>query len=158
MELNFVRISPGLLPHASGLPLREGRAFDERDRDGQPERIIVNETMARRFWPDGGPSAGSLRFSPEHPFSVEVIGVVPDVHYRMVREEPTPTFYVPLAQWPSERGRAARAHRGRSVVANRRAQACGRCRRRRGAGDARAHLSIRSSATSPTNGCRWRSD
>jgi putative ABC transport system permease protein len=103
MEINFVRISPGYFD-TLGLKLREGRAFDERDRDGQPERIIVNETMARRFWPEGRAVGRLLRFSPRGPFSVEVVGVVPDVHYRMVREAATPTFYVPLAQWPTGEG------------------------------------------------------
>ena len=103
MEINFVRISPGYFD-TLGLRLRDGRAFDERDRDGQPERIIVNETMARRFWPDGRAVGRLLRFSSGGPFSVEVVGVVPDVHYRMVREAATPTFYVPLAQWPTSEG------------------------------------------------------
>jgi predicted permease len=103
MDINFVRISPGYFD-TLGLRLRDGRAFDERDRDGQPQRIIVNETMARRFWPEGRAVGRLLRFSSDGPFSVEVVGVVPDVHYRMVREAATPTFYVPLAQWPASEG------------------------------------------------------
>jgi ABC-type antimicrobial peptide transport system permease subunit len=35
---------------------------------------------------------------------VEVVGVVPDVHYRMVREEPAPSFYAPMSQWPARQG------------------------------------------------------
>ena len=103
MELNFVRVSPGYF-RTLGLTLRDGRPFDERDRDGQPERIIVNETMARRFWPDGRAVGRLVRFDSRGPFNVEVIGVVPDVHYRMVREAATPSFYVPLAQWPTSQG------------------------------------------------------
>ncbi len=61
MEINFVRISPGYF-QTIGLPLRLGRAFDDRDREGQPERIIVNETMAKRFWPDGQPIGRFVRF------------------------------------------------------------------------------------------------
>ena len=100
MEINFVRISPTYF-RTIGLVLSEGRAFDERDRAGQPERVIVNETMARRFWPTASAVGRRLRVSSSGPFDVEVIGVVPDVHYRMVREAATPTFYVPLAQWPA---------------------------------------------------------
>ena len=103
MELNFVRVSPGYF-RTLGLSAREGRTFDERDHDGQPERIIVNESMARRFWPDGKAAGRFVRFDSRAPFNVEVIGVVPDAHYRMVREPSTPTFYVPLAQWPSDAG------------------------------------------------------
>jgi predicted permease len=103
MELNFVRISPDYFA-TIGLPVRQGRAFDATDRDGQPQRIIVNETMARRFWPGTNPVGRFVRFGPRQPFDVEVVGVVPDVHYRMVREQATPSFYVPLAQWPAAAG------------------------------------------------------
>jgi predicted permease len=103
MELNFVRVTPEYF-RTLGLPVRHGRAFDDRDRDGQPERIIVNETMARRFWPDGRAVGRFVRFSSRQPFNVEVIGVVPDAHYRMVREDPNPSFYVPLAQSPAGSG------------------------------------------------------
>jgi macrolide transport system ATP-binding/permease protein len=103
MELNFARVSPGYFA-AMGIPIRQGRAFDERDTAGQPERIIVNETMARRFWP-GGQAVGRLvRFNDRDPYAVEVIGVAADVHYRMVREEPRASFYAPLTQWPATSG------------------------------------------------------
>jgi predicted permease len=103
MEINFVRVSPGYF-RTLGLALRDGRSFDERDRDGQPERIVVNETMARRFWPDGRAVGRFVRFDGRAPFNVEVVGVVPDARYRMVREEPMSSFYVPLAQWPTDAG------------------------------------------------------
>ena len=102
MELNFVRVTPGYFK-TLGIPLLQGRAFDDSDRPGQPRRIIVNETMARRFWPDGAVGR-FVRFSAQEPFDVEVIGVAADAHYRMVREEARPSFYAPLAQWPSASG------------------------------------------------------
>jgi predicted permease len=103
MEINFVRISPDYF-QTIGLPLREGRAFDNRDRDDQPQRIVVNETMARRFWPGGRATGRFVRFGPQDPFNVEVVGVVADAHYRMVREDPMATLYVPLTQWPYDSG------------------------------------------------------
>ena len=103
MELNFARVTPGYFA-TLGIPVRQGRAFDEHDRAGQPERIVVNETMARRFWPRGQAVGRFVRFDDRSPYGVEVIGVVPDVHYRMVREQPRPSFYVPLAQVPATTG------------------------------------------------------
>ncbi len=103
MHVNFTRVTPGYFA-AMGIPLLQGRPFDQRDRDGQPERIIVNETMARRYWPEGRAVGGLLRMDSRAPFAVEVIGVVRDVHYRMVREDPQPSFYVPIAQWPPGTG------------------------------------------------------
>ena len=102
MELNFVRVTPGYFK-TLGIPLLQGRAFEDSDRAGQGRRIIVNETMARRFWP-GGAVGRFVRFSSQEPFDVEVIGVAADAHYRMVREESHPSFYAPLAQWPSAAG------------------------------------------------------
>jgi predicted permease len=102
MELNFVRVTPGYF-ETLGIPLLQGRGFADADRAGQPRRIIVNETMARRFWPDGAVGR-FVRFSSQEPFQVEVIGVAADAHYRMVREEARPSFYAPLAQWPSASG------------------------------------------------------
>ncbi len=103
MQMNFVRITPSYFA-TMGIPLLQGRAFDDRDRAGQPEGIIVNETMARTFWPGGHAVGKFVRFGNNDPFNVEVIGVVPDAHYRMVREKPHPSFYVPLAQWRSDQG------------------------------------------------------
>jgi predicted permease len=103
MELNFVRVTPDYFKTV-GIPLLLGRAFDERDRPGQAGRIIVNETMARRFWPNGDAVGRRVRFDPDGPFDFEVVGVVADAHYRMVREDRQPSFYAPLAQWPAAFG------------------------------------------------------
>jgi predicted permease len=103
MELNFLRVTPGYFK-TLGLSLVQGRVFDDGDRGGQPGRIVVNETMARRFWPDGRAVGRFVRFGLRSPFDVEVVGVVRDAHYRMVREAPQSSFYVPLAQIPSTSG------------------------------------------------------
>ena len=103
MELNFVRVSPGYF-ETVGIPISRGRFISPQDTDGQPQRIIVNETMARRFWQNGDAVGRFLRMGDEGPYNVEVVGVVPDVHYRMVREQPRPSFYVSLNQWPASAG------------------------------------------------------
>jgi predicted permease len=99
MEINFNRVTPEYF-RTLGIPVLRGRAFDERDRRGEGRRIIVNETMARRFWPDGDAVGRMVRLGPSQAFDVEVVGVVADAHYRMVREKPRPSFYAPLAQLP----------------------------------------------------------
>ncbi len=103
MELNFVRVSPGYF-EALGIPITRGRSFTAQDVDGQPQRIVVNETMARRFWPNGEAVGKFVRMGDEGPYNIEVVGVVPDVHYRMVSEEPRPSFYASLNQWPASAG------------------------------------------------------
>ena len=103
MELNVVRVTSGYF-ETVGVPLLQGRTFQEGDRADRPRRIIVNQTMARRFWPDGTAIGRQVRLGSEGPFNIEVVGVVADAHYRMVREDPRPSFYAPMAEWPSHTG------------------------------------------------------
>jgi predicted permease len=70
-----------------GIPVLRGRAFESSDREGHPAVAIVNETAARRFWPDENPIGARVWFGggsrwnyPDS--SVEVIGVVGDVPYQ----------------------------------------------------------------------------
>src|SRR5262249_54262623 len=54
MEADHRQISPEYFA-TLGVPLQQGRAFDEHDTLGTEPVAIVNETMARRFWPDESP-------------------------------------------------------------------------------------------------------
>ena len=102
MELNYLRVTPGYFD-TMRIPLLRGRTFDAGDAPGRPIRIIVNQTMARRFWPDADAIGRPVAVSSEGPPG-EVVGIVADVHYRMVREDPRPSFYVPFAQSPFFQG------------------------------------------------------
>ncbi len=78
-------------------PLIHGRAFDERDDAASPPVAIVNETLARRFWP--GESALGQRFGgmgSEPPW--QVVAVAQDGKYLTLGEEPRPYFFLPLRQ------------------------------------------------------------
>jgi putative ABC transport system permease protein len=93
-------VSPGFLD-TLGIPLRGGRDFEDRDRVGQPDVAIINETMARRYWADTNPLARRFRiwdglegFGPW----IEVVGIVHDGKYVTLGEEPRPFFYRPLGQ------------------------------------------------------------
>jgi putative ABC transport system permease protein len=85
-----------------GLPLRAGRPFDDRDRAGSTPVAIVNETMAKRFWPDRSALGqcfytGSPRDAGDGP-CLEIVGIVADAKYADLSEPPTPYFYRPLEQ------------------------------------------------------------
>ncbi|HSC26928.1 MAG TPA: ADOP family duplicated permease [Vicinamibacterales bacterium] len=103
MELNFVLVTPGYFD-TMGIPVLQGREFDGRDVGQTPRRVIVNEAMARRFWPGGAAVGRFVRWLDSGPYDIEVVGVAANVHYRMVREEPRPSFYVPFAQAPVRGG------------------------------------------------------
>ncbi|HET7220387.1 MAG TPA: ADOP family duplicated permease [Vicinamibacterales bacterium] len=82
------------------LDIRQGRAFDERDRDGAPYVVIVNETMAERLWPGKNPVGMQLlqATAPDTTRTLHVVGVAKRGKYRTVAEAPRNFVYVPLAQ------------------------------------------------------------
>jgi putative ABC transport system permease protein len=83
------------------IPLRAGRQFTERDAQGSPVVVIINETMARRFWPDEDSVGKRLTIRGNPPVSCEVVGVVGDVkHYRLDAETKA-EIYVSYLQIPN---------------------------------------------------------
>ena len=81
------------------IPLLAGRDFSDRDSADSPAVAIVNETLARRFWPEKDPVGQRLHPVGEaNAASIEVIGVVRDSKYVTVGEEPRPFLYRPLTQ------------------------------------------------------------
>jgi len=83
---------------AMGIPLLRGRDFDERDvQPGARPVTIINETMARRFWPNGDAVGQSIQTSADGP-AIEIVGVVRDIKYYSLAEEPRPYVYATAAQ------------------------------------------------------------
>ena len=85
---------------AMRIPVLAGRAFDDRDRPQSPPVAIVNETLARRFWP-GGDAVGRRLTIPapgDARRDVDVIGVVADARYASLRDAPRGYLYLPGAQ------------------------------------------------------------
>ena len=88
------------------IPTRRGRVFTDRDRSGTPPVVVINETMADRYWPEGDPLAGRLvigrgimqQFADEP--ERQIVGVVADVRDGGLDAEPQPRMYVPQAQLP----------------------------------------------------------
>jgi predicted permease len=82
------------------IPMTEGRDFTAFDTETGPPVVIVNETLARRFWP--GQRAIGQRLRPmdaaEGTRTIEVIGVARDSKYVSVGEDPRPFAYRPFAQ------------------------------------------------------------
>ena len=73
-----------------------GRDFREADRTGPPI-AIVNDTMARRYWPGADAIGKRFRFYTESDYR-EVVGIVETVKYATLGEDPQPAVYRPLAQ------------------------------------------------------------
>jgi putative ABC transport system permease protein len=88
---------------AMAIPLRRGRVFDDRDRIGAPDVVVVNETLARRLWPDTDP-VGQAVLVPDMltPSPKTVVGVVADTRHHDLARAPEPEIYRPAYQayWP----------------------------------------------------------
>ena len=78
-----------------GVPLARGRDFDDRDREGTPLVAVINETFARRYWPDADPVGKSISFGEDKRM---VIGVVKNSKYHSLSEDSLPFVYLPLDQ------------------------------------------------------------
>ncbi len=75
-----------------------GRAFTDTDSETSPRVAIVNETMARHFWPGENPIGKRFSLTSDAGPFVEIVGVARDGKYRVLAEDPQPYFYVPLTQ------------------------------------------------------------
>lgn len=84
---------------AMGIPLLKGRGFTDNDRlDGIPV-IVVNETMARRFWPGQDVIGKRIRWGGWNPDGwLTIVGVTTDVKLSSLEAESEPTVYMPTFQ------------------------------------------------------------
>jgi predicted permease len=89
-------VSPGYF-RTLGIPIVRGRALDERDRQGAMPVVVVNETMAEKFWPGQDPLGRRFRFHGQD-FLWEVVGVARNAKYNTLGEDPQPYIYQPLDQ------------------------------------------------------------
>jgi predicted permease len=83
-----------------GTPLLKGRDFTERDDAQSPGVIMINETMARRFWPNDDPVGQSLTIIGIEKEPREIVGVVGDVHHFGLDARAEAEMYVPYLQRP----------------------------------------------------------
>jgi len=95
MELAFNRAGPNFF-ETMKIPLLRGRSFSDKDVQGAPDVVIVNQSFVKRYWPDQDPigkrvTSGNNRW-------MEVIGVTRDGKYRTLGEEPRPFVYLPFYQ------------------------------------------------------------
>jgi putative ABC transport system permease protein len=89
------------------VPILRGRNFTDRDNGSAPGVVIINEAMARQFWPKAdplndrvviGPGMGPVFAEPPR----QVIGVVGNTRDGGLNQDPGPTMYIPVAQMPDK--------------------------------------------------------
>jgi putative ABC transport system permease protein len=86
---------------AMGIPISKGREFAESDNAEAPPVGIINEAMARRYWPNEDPLGKRLRIDEEDPW-MEIVGVVADVKHHGLDSQAKFELYVPYLKdpWP----------------------------------------------------------
>jgi len=84
-----------------GVPLLRGRFFEEQDVVDRPRVLLVNRKLAAECWPDRDPLGERLIIQGAGGSSLEVVGVVGDVHQRGLALEAEPTIYVPRLPSPA---------------------------------------------------------
>jgi predicted permease len=93
-DIDFNIVGPGYFSTMQ-IPVVAGREFNGQDREGAPPVIIVNESMANRFWP--GQSALGHHIQ-TWDASRTIIGVVKDIKYHTMMERPESFLYYPSLQ------------------------------------------------------------
>jgi predicted permease len=81
------------------IPLLQGRAFNQGDREGSLPVVVINEDLARRYWPNSNAVGDHLRLSGDT-VRRQIIGVAKTSNYSTLGEAPQPCLYLPLRQSP----------------------------------------------------------
>jgi predicted permease len=103
VSFNFRIATPGVFK-TLGIPVQQGRDFDDRDVAGAPCSIIVNETAAKKAWPNEsalGKRIPGIRGPDGKRIMCAVVGIVGDAHDDGLREAVRPQLYFASAQTPA---------------------------------------------------------
>jgi putative ABC transport system permease protein len=86
---------------ALNIPLISGRFFSKFDKSDSPQVVVINESMARRFFSNEDPVGKRLVVMWEQPVNREVVGVIGDILHAGLDSDPRPEMFVPYAQSPT---------------------------------------------------------
>ena len=99
----WLTTSPGFFD-VFQIPILRGRAYTERDTGAAPPVVVINEAMARQFWPDGDPledrlviGRGIMAEFADEP-ERQIIGIVGEIRDAGLNNDPGPRMYIPQAQ------------------------------------------------------------
>jgi putative ABC transport system permease protein len=107
VEVPVDSISPNYF-QVIGTPIIKGRAFNDQDTENSPRAVIINETMARRFFASEDPIGKRITYGdadarPEEIRWRTIVGVVADTRRTGFESEVRPETYLPIAQEPPGR-------------------------------------------------------
>lgn len=93
--LQMRSVAPGFF-ETLRIRLVSGRSFTEADRKGAPRVVIINESLARRYFPGQDALGKVLKFGPEPDDQCQIVGVVADTRDVHLRASARPQVYLPL--------------------------------------------------------------
>jgi putative ABC transport system permease protein len=93
-------VTPGLL-RSLGIAITQGRDFEARDDALHPTVVVVNETLAREFWPGENPLGRRIRMEWDEMLDAEIVGVVGEVRLVGVDQAPRNQIYWAVSQVPN---------------------------------------------------------
>jgi predicted permease len=96
MNIDYDIVGPNYFS-TLGIPLLSGRGFTTQDKTGAPLVCVVNETMARHFWPGESPLGHRLD---DWGQKLTIVGVAKDIKYHSMNESPEAFLYFPFFQQP----------------------------------------------------------
>jgi predicted permease len=83
---------------ALGIPILRGRAFTDRDVQDAPAVAIVNDAMAKKYWPNRDALGATVAIQTQPAVTAEIVGVVRAAKTRDIGETPQPFLYLPFEQ------------------------------------------------------------
>ena len=101
----WMTVSPGYF-EVFRIPVKKGRTFNERDTSTSTPVVLINEAMARQYWPKADPLSDRLVIGKGvmREFATEgerqVIGIIADIKSNGLDTEPQPQMWIPQAQVP----------------------------------------------------------
>jgi predicted permease len=96
LSFDFNAIGPNYF-QTLGAPIARGREFTLQDAAGAPRVVIINDEMARRYWPGQNAVGKRLKYGNVDQFA-EIVGVARDGKSKSLTEAPRPAIYTPLLQ------------------------------------------------------------
>jgi len=97
-EVMFNTVTPNYF-ETIGIPLFKGRTFGSEDHADAPTAVIINQTMAQKFWPGQEPLGRQVKFVTDGSQGT-IVGVVGDAKHYWIEEEQKPQLYVAYSQNP----------------------------------------------------------
>jgi putative ABC transport system permease protein len=86
---------------AIGMRIVQGRGFTDRDRGDAPPVVVINETMARRYWPNEDPIGKRINDGGQDDPWVTIVGIVADSRHNGLDQAPLVEMYFPYRQRPA---------------------------------------------------------